>query len=647
MLLPVVFIAGVLLSGTAPAPSIGAAAAPTVRDNSNTESAGVLRDGVLIVALEAKPSVWRFADGHPAMTVPAFSETGKPPLMPAPFIRAPAGTELRFTIRNSLASALTVVMPAAMHGGPDRINAMDSVVVAPGAVGTLTTRATVAGNYVYRGKLPDGVTKVSNMAGILAGAIVIDSERAAAPPRDRVLVIMATEDSISAVCDDSATVPPLSECPGRRFMYTINGTQWPNTDRLHATVGDSLHWRVINASFQVHPMHLHGFYFRVDELSGPLVDATSRPMPGSLVVTQLLSPLSSMSLTWSPDRPGNWLFHCHVALHNTTYSLLSTAGDAEMRDMVGLVVGTIVAPRRDVVASGSPVDARRIRLVAESEPSAKAKAVGDDASARMHFVVEERGKRTDTDTDWSPELDLVRGEPVAVTIVNHLREPTAVHWHGIEVDDSYMDGAAGFSGQGRHLAPMIAPGDSFVARFTPHRAGTFMYHSHVNELLQELNGLDGALIVREPDQPISPDDHVFFLKGSPGPNGGRAHPLEIDGQSNPDTVVLHVGRTARLRLINLVSGVGAATPTFSLTSRSDSAATIASDTSVVAWRPVAKDGFDIPEPARKTARALQLVSVGETYDFEYTPRETGLLRLEVRGNNGAHALFVRVPIRVE
>src|SRR6059058_4614036 len=103
MLLPVVLIAGVLLSGTGPAPRVGAAAAPTVRDNSNTESAGMLRDGVLTVALEAKPSLWRFADGHPAMTVAAFSEAGKPPLMPAPLIRAPAGTELRFTIRNSLA----------------------------------------------------------------------------------------------------------------------------------------------------------------------------------------------------------------------------------------------------------------------------------------------------------------------------------------------------------------------------------------------------------------------------------------------------------------------------------------------------------------------------------------------------------------
>lgn len=612
--------------------------APTarVRANANTEPAGRLRDGVLTIALDAKPALWRFAEGHPSMTVAAFAEVGGAPLMPGPFIRVPVGTELHFTIRNSLAATLTVVMPAAMRGGPDRITAMDSVVVEPGGVGTLTTHANVAGNYVYRGKLPDGVTKVSNIAGVLAGAIVVDSSRSVEPHRDRVLVVMATEDSLSAICDDSATVNPLSECPGRRFMYTINGKQWPTTDRLHAIVGDSLHWRVINASYQVHPMHLHGFYFRVDELSGPLVDPSSRPAPGARVVTQLLSPLSSMSMTWSPDRPGNWLFHCHVALHNTTYALLATAADPDMHDMVGLVVGTIVSPRRGVVSSGSRAAVRRLRLIAQI-----------DSSPGMHFILEEGGKRTETRTDWSPELDLVRDEPVAITIVNHMREPTAVHWHGIEVDDSYMDGAAGFSGEGRHLAPMIAPGDSFVARFTPHRAGTFMYHSHVNELLQELNGLDGALIVRDRDAVSSPDDHVFFLKGSSGPEGGRAHPLEINGQANPDTVVLRAGRSARLRLINLESGVAAATPTFSLTARSDSAATIANDTLLVRWQLAAKDGFDLGESARTPTLARQLVSVGETYDFEFTPRQPGMLRLEIRANGGAHALFVRVPIRVE
>ena len=76
----------------------------------------------------------------------------------------------------------------------------------------------------------------------------------------------------------------------------------------------------------------------------------------------------------------------------------------------------------------------------------------------------------------SPELDLLRGEPVSITIVNHLAEPTSVHWHGIEVQDSYVDGVRGIQRAGGHLSPEIAPGDSFVARFTPPRSG----HVHVS-----------------------------------------------------------------------------------------------------------------------------------------------------------------------
>jgi FtsP/CotA-like multicopper oxidase with cupredoxin domain len=619
-----------------------APAAPQLVANPNTARAGVLRNGVLTLTLEATQSLWRFNPARPPMLVAAFSEAGKPPLMPGPFVRVPAGTQLHLTIRNSLDKPLTFSLPEALHGGPNQIKAMDSVVIAPGAVDSFSTRATVPGGYVYRGAIPDGATKISHMAGALAGTIVVDRAGAPDVPAEKVFVIMATEDARSSACDDTTTGPnPLAECKGRRFMYTINGVEWPDTPRIHAIVGDSLHWRVINGSAQVHPMHLHGFYYRVDALAGPLVDESSRPVPGQLVVTQLLQPMTSMSMTWSPSRPGNWLFHCHFALHNTPYAMVSMADDPEMRDMVGLVIGTIVAPRAGVAMAGAPTPQRRLRLVAEQSVGPGG---GTNSLPRKHFVLEEGDRRVDNHTDWSPEIDLVRGQPVAITIVNHLDEPTSVHWHGIEVEDSYMDGAPGFSGAGTHLAPAIAPGDSFVARFAPPRSGTFMYHAHFDEMGEELSGLEGALVVHDSSAGAEPDDHPIFLKGSPG---DRAHPIEIDGQANPDTIVLRVGRPARFRLMNLADGVGGAVPFFWLTARPDSAAGMARDTMLVRWQRIAKDGFDLPAAARGPRPADQIVAVGETYDFLYTPATRGVLRLEVRGSGANHGLLVRVPIRVE
>jgi FtsP/CotA-like multicopper oxidase with cupredoxin domain len=627
-----------LVCATAAAKTVSSTA-PEVRPNPNTTSAGALRGGVLTVVLEAKASVWRFSDSRAPMTVAAFSERGKSPVMPGPLLRVPVGTQIRLTIRNSLDKPLTFIVPAAVHGAPDRITAMDSVVIAPNTVDTVSARAAVPGSYVYRGTLPDGASKISHIAGVLAGTIVVDSAEATAHRTERLFVIMATEDSASSACDDTTTADrarALSECRGRRFMYTINGTEWPSTDRIHATVGDSLRWRVVNASSQDHPMHLHGFYYRVDALSGPLVDSAERPAPEQLVVTQLLTALASMSITWSPERPGNWLFHCHFALHNTPYAMNAMPNDPDMRDMAGLVIGTIVAPRRGTVAARRPSRERHLRLVAEESP-----ASGAEELPRMHFVLDEDARRVDTHTDWSPELALVRGEPVAITIVNHMAEPTSVHWHGVEVEDSYADGAPGFSGAGTHLAPAIAPGDSFVARFTPPRSGTFMYHAHLDEMREELAGLDGALIVREPRTTADPDDHVIFFKGQPR---DRAHPLEIDGKADPDTIVLRVGHPARFRLINLSS---TPEPVFWLTARSDSLAVVARDTMLVRWRPVAKDAFDLPVPARALRLAEQIVSIGETYDAEYTPTEPGVLRLEVRAAGGNHGLLIRVPVRIK
>lgn len=615
---------------------------PVVQPNANTMRAGVLRDRVLTVTLDARESLWRI-DGpnRPAMTVAAFAEAGKAPLMPGPLVRAPAGSELRLSVRNTLSAPLTLFVPASMHGGEESLAADDSVVIAPGTVGTLTTRAMTPGNYLYRATTPARVSQKASMAGVLAGALVIDSAGAPTQPHDRVFVIMGTPDSaLAAFADTSASSLPLGQAPnGRGFAFTINGRSWPATERVHATVGDSLHWRIINASTEPHPMHLHGFYYRVDQYSTPSGARFGRPAPGQMVVTQLVSGFSTMSMTWSPDRPGQWLFHCHLAIHNAPHAA-GPLHDPVRRDMAGLVLGVEVAARPGVVAAGEPAPTRRLRLIAE--PGISNRRLDIDSVPLMHFVLEEHGRTSDAGPDFSPELDLVRGEPVAITIVNHIHEATSVHWHGIELDDSYMDGVPGFSGSGERLTPAIVPGDSFVARFTPPRSGTFMYHAHMDDAAEQLAGLEGALIVRDPGAVPSSDDHVLFLKGY---NAEQAHPLEINGQANPDTLVLHVGRPARLRLINL-STVNVA-PAASLTARPDSARTIARDTMLVRWRALAKDGFDEPPAEQRAHPARQIVAVGETYDFEYTPTSPGTLQLEIRTNGRDHQLLIRVPIRVE
>ena len=627
-----------LSGGTSPTTHALSVAAP----NGNTTAAGTLENGVLTVALEAKMAMWHpDGDSLPGVPIPVFAEDGRQAVVPGPLVRIPAGTEIALSVRNSLETdTLTVVMPRLDGGGPPR----DSLVIPPGEKQSLRIRALTAGNYIYRARMNDPLSRALTIGGLMTGAVIVD--QAGKPkPNDRVLVLLAWSDSAAA-----GGVPA-----GSRVVFAINGRSWPHTERLAATVGDTVRWRVLNAAIEVHPMHLHGFYFRVDELSGPLVQRDGQGHAGRMVVTERMSAYSGMSVTWVPERAGNWLFHCHFQVHLLPHGPLDAGApriggaaraaarrasrthhdNHSLTGMAGPVMGILVKPRPGETAEAAVPSGRKLRLV----------AVQDSAYAEplpsMRFVLEEAGKRRDAGPGFSPTLELTKGEPVSIMVVNTLSEPTAIHWHGIELE-SYYDGVAGFGGFGRRIAPIIAARDSFEARFTPPRSGTFMYHSHVDEPRQQRAGLVGAIIVRDRGASKA-DDHTFFLKSA---LAGQNAPvvLDINGQPNPDTLMLAAGRPVRLRFASLA--VLNPNATVTLTTRQDSSFRNLRDTLLVQWRPVAKDGADLPEHARVPRTARQIVGMGETYDFEYMPSAAGHMLIEVRAAGPQGRLLARVPVRV-
>jgi FtsP/CotA-like multicopper oxidase with cupredoxin domain len=227
-----------------------------------------------------------------------------------------------------------------------------------------------------------------------------------------------------------------------------------------------------------------------------------------------------------------------------------------------------------------------------------------------------------------PVLVLERERPVRINVVNRLPEPTAVHWHGIELE-SYPDGVPDWSGSpGRILRP-IAPGDSFAAEFTPPRAGSFMYHSHFSEVRQMLGGLYGPLIVVEPGAGLDTATNRLVLVGALS-REGRDFGV-INGRLDPAPIVLRSLRTYRFRLFN----IGDARTSFTLRR---------SDSSAVAWRAVAKDGADLPPAQAITQTEPLMTGPGEIADFEFTPTEPGELVLDV--NSPIAAWRLAVPVRV-
>jgi manganese oxidase len=611
------------------------AAAP----NDNRERAGKLQDGVLTVHLVAGEAAWR-PDGPKgcALSVHAFAEEGRPTQIPGPLIRVLAGTEVRVTMRNALPTTLWV------RGLQDRaLGNLDSIAIAAGATRDFHFVARTPGAWFYWGGGETTFAPVPNANGQLVGALVVDpaNDSSRATTQDRVLVLTRWNGSGSARNEGFQ-------------LNAFNGRSWPNTERLVHTVGDSVFWKVINATNTTHEMHLHGFYFRLHG-RGFAIDS-SKPIRGlgEMRVTAVLRAAEWLAMSWSPDRPGNWLYHCHLLSHMSGAQRLGRSSDSRhhpaghhaagtaaathtMDDMGGLVLGLEVRPREKMAAGpmreATPDRGRRaLELFASERPRTFGERSG------YGFVLQESPEPPARDSIRIPgtALLLTRGEPVRIAVHNRLDFPISVHWHGIELE-SYFDGVGGFSGAGPHVAPMIVPNDSFVVRFTPPRAGTFIYHVHGESGEELASGLYGALLVLDPATPFDPQaDRVFVLAdGGPGP----MKPIFINGTATPDTIEMRVGTEYRLRFISI-----GANDVFLMT--------LTGPEGVATVRQVALDGHDFTAAAAVPRPMRQPAGPGHTMDFLFTPTVPGDYSLSaVRGGLGSESgtaigPVTTVPLRV-
>jgi FtsP/CotA-like multicopper oxidase with cupredoxin domain len=611
--------------------SLGGASRPShtmraerIAPNDNEHRAGHLANGVLTVALEARNGEWRpeESDG-PALAVEAFSVAGGPLQTPGPLLRAPIGTEIRVAVHNALS------VPMWVYGLGEHHGFSDSAQIAAGDTRELHFRATKPGISYYAGRtMPGPVRGRIGDDSQLNGVIVIDPPGAA--PSDRIFVITGW------ATIDTMTMSGL----GPNAILAFNGLGWPHTPLIDLVQGDTVHWRFVNVTPFEHPLHLHGTYFRVDTKGDGLVDSTYAPEDRRLAVTEVVLPGQTMSMTWAPLHAGNWIFHCHFASHMTRRELFEAdrrmpassamssmpAGDSHLRHMAALVIGIRARPRGPQEPE-APVS-QQIRLLVRS----RANVYGDYAGYGFVRGDAPEAAARDSFSVPGPTLELTRGRRVAITIVNQAHEAMAVHWHGIELE-SFPDGVPGLSGSGGATLPYIQPGDSLTVRFTPPRSGTFMYHSHANEMQQISSGLYGAIIVRDgltraldertllfsDDGPI-----ISLIKTSP--------PVLLNGKLHPDTIDVRAGATTRLRLINI--------RTEALTDMA-----LEQNGAPVSWRVVAKDGADLPPHQIRERAATMTSGPGEIYDVEIAPKQPGIMTLKYIAQPGDTTTTQRAVIR--
>jgi FtsP/CotA-like multicopper oxidase with cupredoxin domain len=87
-----------------------------------------------------------------------------------------------------------------------------------------------------------------------------------------------------------------------------------------------------------------------------------------------------------------------------------------------------------------------------------------------------------------PTIEVVEGDCVRIYVTNKLPENTTIHWHGVYVPCG-MDAVGGL------CQKTIEPGETYKYEFTLRQHGTYMYHSHYDEMTQMALGMMGMFII--------------------------------------------------------------------------------------------------------------------------------------------------------
>ncbi|MBA2706480.1 MAG: multicopper oxidase domain-containing protein [Gemmatimonadaceae bacterium] len=216
--------------------------------NDNRVPSGYLVNGVLSLELEAVEARW-YPEGRdrPGVRAYVFRAGNAAPLVPAPLLRVPVGTKVNALVRNSLPEAM-LLRGIQDHGVPS----LETFVIPPGEALVIRFRATTPGTHYYRGSTSVGVESADRrFDSQLVGAFIVDAPGKTASADERV-VVMTLRQPPSGL--------PLAQS---KEVFALNGRVWPHSDLLSHAVGDTVHWRLIDASTTPHPRHLHAFYFNV------------------------------------------------------------------------------------------------------------------------------------------------------------------------------------------------------------------------------------------------------------------------------------------------------------------------------------------------------------------------------------------------
>jgi manganese oxidase len=273
------------MSAAGAAGHVSHATVASTQKSGNQELQPRIENGVKVFDLTARAVQWEVM---PGVFEEAWTYNDQ---LPGPIIRVTEGDRVKVTLKNELPEATVIHfhgprIPNAMDGVPD----VTQPAIKVGESYTYEFPAEPAGTYMYHSHHNSAVQEPMGLYGLF----IIDPKPGST---------LAQRDAEYT----TDVVQVLSEFQG---YFTVNGKAFPATEPITAKVGEKIRIRLVNLGQTSHPMHLHGFHFKI-------VGTDGRPVLGPPLEKDVvnIAPGERYDLEFVADNPGTWVFHCHILSH--------------------------------------------------------------------------------------------------------------------------------------------------------------------------------------------------------------------------------------------------------------------------------------------------------------------------------------------
>ena len=254
-------------------------------------------DGVKVFHLIAEEVEHEFA---PGLKAKCWGYNGS---VHGPAIEAVEGDRVRIYVTNHLPEGTSVHWHGILvPNGMDGVAGMTQPLIKPGETFKYEFTLRQHGTFMYH---PHADEMVQIGLGLMGLFIIHPRGLHLAPDRD--FAIMLSEWKITP---GTSRPDPMEMVEFN--VLTMNGAVYPATEPLVVKQGERVRIRYGNLGpMDHHPIHLHGYNFKVVECGGTPVPESAQYFDDTVLV-----PVgSTRAIEFMADAPGDWALHCHMTHH--------------------------------------------------------------------------------------------------------------------------------------------------------------------------------------------------------------------------------------------------------------------------------------------------------------------------------------------